>query len=69
MRGVDIHVSAAICAEHLDRDLRGDRALSDRLRVDFLIDHHRGVLIHHDWFALRIDNGRILFICLLHLVQ
>ena len=34
MRGVGVDVAAAIRAEHLDRDLRGHRALHDGLRVD-----------------------------------
>ena len=31
MRGIGVEEAAAICAEHLDRDLRGDRADCDRL--------------------------------------
>ena len=41
MRGVGVRVTAAVGAEHFDRDLRGHRALHDGLLVDDLIFHHR----------------------------
>ena len=41
MRGVGVHVTAAVGAEHLDRDLRRHRPLHDVLFVDRLLLHHR----------------------------
>ena len=41
MRGVGVDVTAAVGAEHLDRDLRRHRTLHDVLLVDGLFFHHR----------------------------
>ena len=42
MRGVGVGVTAAIGAEHLDRDLRSHRTLHDGLGIgDLLLDHDR----------------------------
>jgi len=41
MRGVGVGVAAAVGSEHFDRDLRGHRALHDRLGVHDLVHHYR----------------------------
>src|SRR5438552_19165754 len=40
MRGVRVHVSAAIGTEHFDRNLRRNRSFHDALGIDLLIDHY-----------------------------
>ena len=44
MRGIGIGVTAAVGAEHLDRDLRRHRALHDVLFGDGLLFHDRVAL-------------------------
>ncbi len=54
MRGVGVHIAAAIRAEHFDRDLRSHRSLHDGLVGDDLILHHRISSFVENWFAIRV---------------
>ena len=65
--GVGIDVTAAICPEHLDRDLRRHRSLHDVLLGDGLLFHHRlafsvqrfAILVHFlDRDFHRLDQRR-----------
>ena len=51
MRGVGIDVTAAVGAEHFDRDLRRHRSLRDVLLRDGLLFHHRFAVCVLDRFA------------------
>jgi hypothetical protein len=59
MRGVSVHVTAAVGAEHLDGHLGGHRPLRDRLRIDDLVLHDR--------LALGVENLLAFIVDLLHL--
>ncbi len=52
MRRVGVRVTAAVGAEHFDRDLRRHRSLHDVLFGDGLFFHHRLVVSSLDRLAL-----------------
>ena len=54
VRGIGIHVTAAVGAQHFDGDLRCYRSLHNGLRRVCLIDHDSIAFGIHDRFAVRI---------------
>ena len=58
MRGVGVGVTAAVRAEHFDRDLRRHRSLHDVLFGDSLFFHHRLIVSSLNRLALGRFSSR-----------